>query len=107
MGAADPTPRYVIVSPVKDEERYVDLTLRSVTGQSLKPAIWVIVDDGSVDATPEIIRRYIPSNPFLRLVRNPQAGVRKTGSAVIRAFRHGYDSLGPSIMTSSSSSTAT
>lgn len=86
--------RYVIVSPVKDEERYVELTLRSVTGQSLKPVLWVIVDDGSKDGTLAIIRRYLDSNPFIRLVCNPGARTRQTGSAVIRAFNLGYKSIG-------------
>jgi glycosyltransferase involved in cell wall biosynthesis len=87
--------RYVIVSPVKDEERYVELTLRSVTAQSLKPTLWVIVDDGSSDGTAAIVRRYLAVHPFIRLVSNPGAGTRQTGSAVIRAFNFGYESLGP------------
>jgi len=90
----DPSPRYMIVSPVKDEERYIELTLRSVIGQTLKPELWVIVDDGSRDRTPEIIRRYLSENPFIRLVRNPNAGRRQTGSAIIRAFNCGYESAG-------------
>jgi poly-beta-1,6-N-acetyl-D-glucosamine synthase len=87
-------PRYVIVSPVKDEECHVELTLRSVIGQTLKPALWVIVDDGSKDGTPEIIGRYVDAHPFIRLVRNPDAGARKPGSAVIRAFNYGCRFLG-------------
>jgi len=90
----DRSPRYIIVSPVKDEERYVELTLRSVIGQTLKPVLWVIVDDGSRDNTPEIIQRYLPTCPFIRLLRNPHAGVRQPGSAVIRAFKCGYESIG-------------
>jgi glycosyltransferase involved in cell wall biosynthesis len=87
-------PRYVIVSPVKDEERYIERTLRSVIGQTITPVLWVIVDDGSRDSTPEIIRRFLPTHPFIRLVGNPHAGMRQTGSAVMRAFKHGYDSIG-------------
>ncbi len=89
-------PRYIIISPVKDEERHVELTLQSVVRQTLKPVSWVIVDDGSKDRTPEIIRRYISAHPFIRLVRNPHAGIRQPGSAVIRAFNCGYETLGAS-----------
>lgn len=95
MTITDRSPRYIIVSPVKDEERYVERTLRSVIGQTLKPVLWVIVDDGSRDSTSAIIHRYLPKNPFIRLVRNPNAGVRQPGSAVIRAFNCGYESIGP------------
>lgn len=83
-----------MVSPVKDEECYVEFTLRSVTNQNLKPVMWVIVDDGSRDGTAEVVSRYVDVYPFLRLVRNRHAGVRQTGSAVIRAFNCGYDSIG-------------
>jgi biofilm PGA synthesis N-glycosyltransferase PgaC len=85
--------RYIIVSPVKDEERFVEFTLRSVTGQTLQPVLWVIVDDGSMDRTTEIVSRYVDSHQFIRLVRNPHAGVRQTGSAVICAFKFGYESI--------------
>ena len=87
------SPKYVIISPVKDEERYVELTITSVIGQTLKPYLWVIVDDGSTDRTPEIVSRYLSSHPFIRMVSNPKAGFRQTGSAVIRAFNHGYEAI--------------
>ena len=88
------SPKYVIISPVKDEERYVEFTIKSVIGQTLKPELWVIVDDGSTDRTPEIVSRYLSSHPFIRMVSNPKAGFRQTGSAVIRAFSYGYEALG-------------
>ena len=94
MDATCPKPRYVIVSPVKDEERYVERTLRAVAGQTMTPELWVIVDDGCRDNTPGIIRRYVEKYPFIRLVRHPHAGIRQTGSAVMRAFKHGFDAIG-------------
>lgn len=94
MPDSNSPPRYIIVSPVKDEERYVELTLQSVVAQTLRPALWVIVDDGSRDRTAEIVRSYIPSHPFIRLVTHPKAGARQTGSAVIRAFNFGYVAVG-------------
>lgn len=88
------SPRYVIISPVKDEERHVELTLRSVIGQSLKPVLWIIVDDGSKDRTADIVSSYTSAHPFIQLVRNPHAGIRQPGSAVIRAFNCGYAAIG-------------
>jgi biofilm PGA synthesis N-glycosyltransferase PgaC len=87
-------PRYVLISPVKDEGPHVELTLRSVTSQVLKPTRWVIVDDGSTDRTAEIVERYARDFPFITLLRNARAGVRNTGSAEVQAFYRGYDSLG-------------
>src|SRR5688572_8733168 len=89
MAIATSPSRYVIVSPVKDEQRYVEMTLRSVTAQTLPPVLWVLVDDGSTDGTVEIIERYADRHPFVKLVRHPRAGVRQPGGAVIRAFNYG------------------
>jgi glycosyltransferase involved in cell wall biosynthesis len=48
--------KYVIVTTAKNEERYIEYTLESVCNQILKPEEWIIVDDGSKDKTPEIIK---------------------------------------------------
>jgi poly-beta-1,6-N-acetyl-D-glucosamine synthase len=87
-------PRYIVISPVKDEELHVEFTLRSLTEQTVKPVLWLIVDDGSKDRTPEIIRRYLPCNSFIRYERNPLAGERKLAFAEVRAFNWGFGLIG-------------
>lgn len=77
----------------------MELTLQSMTRQTIKPAQWVIVDDGSVDGTTRIVDQYATQYPFIKLVHHPRAGARRPGSPVIRAFdfgrtflpRSGYD----------------
>jgi biofilm PGA synthesis N-glycosyltransferase PgaC len=85
--------QYVLISPVKDEERYIELTLRSVICQTIRPALWIIVDDGSTDATTQIIRRYQDAHPFIRLLDHKLPGPRHPGSRVIHAFNRGYAAL--------------
>ena len=85
-------PRYVVISPVKDEARYVERTLQSVAAQTLKPALWIIVDDGSVDRTSQFLREYADQHSFIRIVRR-ESGARQPGHAIIRAFNAGYESL--------------
>lgn len=82
-------PRYLIVSPVKDEERHVERTLRSVTSQTVTPVRWIIVDDASDDGTADIVRRYASEYPFIQLVSRIRTGARQPGSAVMHAFYHG------------------
>lgn len=48
--------RYILITPVKDEEKNLPNLIQSVIEQTIKPALWVIVDDGSTDKSPEIIR---------------------------------------------------
>lgn len=83
--------RYVIISPVKDEERHVETTIRSVIKQTLRPTRWVIVDDGSSDRTWEIIETCCAQHPWIKLVRLPLRSERGAGSPVVQAFLAGYD----------------
>ncbi len=83
--------RYAVVSPVKDEARFVEKTILSMVGQTIKPVQWVIVDDGSTDATAEIIEKYARSHKWIRVLKLNRGEGRQPGSAVIRAFATGYE----------------
>lgn len=82
--------RYVVISPVKDEEDYVEATVRAVFSQTLRPSRWVIVDDGSRDRTPLILDRYTKGLDWVTLVHLPRDGKREPGSGVVHAFAAGY-----------------
>lgn len=84
---------YVIVSPVKDEERYLETTIKSVLAQTVRPAKWIIVDDGSTDCTPEIIRRHCRECDWIISVHNNRDAERRLGSAEVQAFLIGYEFL--------------
>jgi glycosyltransferase involved in cell wall biosynthesis len=85
--------RYVIVTPVRDEEEHLEATIASVSAQTIRPVEWVIVDDGSTDRTGEIIDRYAAQSPWIRAVHRPNRGFRQSGGGVVEAFNAGYDSL--------------
>ena len=61
----------------------------------MPPALWVIVDDGSSDETPQILAEYAARFPFIRVVRRADRGVRKLGGGVIDAFYGGYETIDP------------
>ena len=86
-------PRYCIVSPGRDEAAFMRKTLDSVTSQTVPPDLWVIVDDGSTDATPEILADYARRFPFIRVVRREDRGRRSMGSGVIEAFDAGLATI--------------
>ena len=60
--------KYVLVTPAHNEERFITKTLESVVSQSSLPERWVIVNDGSTDATAEIVRTYAQRFPWIQLV---------------------------------------
>lgn len=85
---------YIIISPVRDEEKYLERTIQSVTAQTLRPRLWVIVDDGSQDRSYEIASGYSQRVPWIRVVRIPRDGERNLGSAEVRAFMQGLEYVG-------------
>jgi glycosyltransferase involved in cell wall biosynthesis len=68
-------------------------TLDSVAAQSIPPALWIVVDDGSTDATPEILADYARRLPFLRVIRRTDRGGRSVGPGVIEAFYAGLEGV--------------
>ncbi len=87
--------RYCLVTPCRDEASYARRTLDAIARQSAPPALWVIVDDGSKDATPRILEEYAARFPYIRVLRRPDRGDRKLGGGVIDAFYAGYDTVDP------------
>jgi len=85
--------RYVIITPVRDEEKYMETTIDSVCRQTTLPTEWVIVDDGSTDRTGDIINHYAAQHPWLHAVHRSNRGFRKSGGGVMEAFSDGYNAL--------------
>ncbi|HTP28880.1 MAG TPA: glycosyltransferase [Anaeromyxobacteraceae bacterium] len=88
--------RYCLITPCRDEALYARRTLEAITRQTEPPALWVIVDDGSTDATPRILAEYAARFSYIRIVRRADRGARRVGGGVIDAFYSGYDTIDPS-----------
>jgi biofilm PGA synthesis N-glycosyltransferase PgaC len=87
--------RYVLITPCRDEAAFARYTLDSVVAQSVRPAQWVIVDDGSTDATPAILAEYAARFAFIRVIRRHDRGRRSVGPGVVDAFYAGYATIDP------------
>lgn len=88
-----PDTKYVLVTPVRDEEKYIAVTVESVARQTILPRQWVIVNDGSKDKTGSIIDEYARQYPWIRTVHRQDRGYRKWGAGIIEAFYAGFDAL--------------
>jgi poly-beta-1,6-N-acetyl-D-glucosamine synthase len=84
---------YVLISPCRDEADYMRQTLDTVIAQSLRPAKWVIVDDGSADETPHILAEYARRHNWIQIVTRSDRGRRAVGPGVIDAFYAGLDTV--------------
>ncbi len=87
--------RYCLISPCRDEADYMVRTLETVTAQSQPPTRWVIVDDGSTDATPDILRDWAARYDYVHIVTRADRGKRRVGPGVIEAFYAGYETINP------------
>src|ERR1035441_8613704 len=83
---------YVLVTPARNEEAFIEKTIESLIQQTLLPVKWVIVDDGSTDRTPEIIRSYLERHPWIDLVQMPQRRERSFAGKA-GAFKVGCERL--------------
>ena len=83
---------YLLISPCRNEADYMINTLESVVNQSITPAKWIIVDDGSTDTTPEILQGYSDQYDFIQIVTRDNRGHRSVGPGVIEAFYAGLRS---------------
>jgi len=88
--AGDSSLAYVLITPVHNEARDVEKTIRSVISQTCRPLRWVIVDDGSTDDTPKIVRGLTAEHEWIEFVQLPKHSDRNFASKV-RTFNAGYD----------------
>ncbi len=89
-----PEPRdYVVISPCRNEAAYMQRTLDSVVAQSVRPKLWVIVDDGSTDETAEILAEHTAVHDWITVIQKPDRGHRAVGPGVIEAFYAGLNTI--------------
>jgi len=80
---------YVLITPARNEAKFIELTIKSVVGQTIRPAKWVIVSDGSTDGTDDIVSKYAAEHRWIELVRMPERRERHFAGKV-HAFNSGY-----------------
>jgi biofilm PGA synthesis N-glycosyltransferase PgaC len=83
---------YVLITPARNESTFIELTIKSVVAQTVRPLKWVIVSDGSTDDTDEIVMRYAAEHEWIELVRMPERKERHFAGKV-HAFNAGYQKV--------------
>jgi poly-beta-1,6-N-acetyl-D-glucosamine synthase len=82
-------PTYALITPARNEAKFIELTLKSVVAQTVLPTKWVIVSDGSTDGTDEIVQKYVADHPWIEMIRMPERRERHFAGKV-HAFDAGY-----------------
>jgi glycosyltransferase involved in cell wall biosynthesis len=81
---------YVLITPARNEERHIEKVIQSMIAQTELPIKWVIVNDGSTDATASIVEPYLAKNNWIELVNLP-AHRDRTFAAKVYAFNAGFE----------------
>lgn len=84
--------KYVLVTAAKNEEMYIEKTIKSVISQELKPEKWVIVNDDSTDATSDIIDHYTSKYNYIEKIDNIHKRDR-TFASKAKALKIAFGSL--------------
>lgn len=85
--------KYVIISPVRNEEDFVKKTIESVVNQSIRPSEWIIVNDGSTDSTQEIVERYTTKYEWIKLINLEDRGFYYPGTGVVNVVKQGFNKI--------------
>jgi hypothetical protein len=85
--------KYVLITPAHNEEGFIEKTLDAMITQTVLPERWVIVDDGSIDHTAEIVESYAKRHPWIELVRRQRRPDRNFASKA-HAVAAGLERMG-------------
>jgi len=85
-------PPYVLVTPSRNEEAFIEKTIQSVIHQTVLPEKWVIVNDGSTDRTGTIAEAYASKYDWIEVVNRPVRQERNF-AAKVHAFNAGLERL--------------
>lgn len=80
--------KFLIIIPAHNEEANLSFTLESLQQQSFRDFKIVVVNDGSTDATPEVIKRFTETDSRFETI-NLQKSAHQPGSKVVAAFKNG------------------
>jgi glycosyltransferase involved in cell wall biosynthesis len=84
--------RHLVIIPAYNEEDNLDILISSIVEQTELPTRVVLVDDGSNDSTPQILKRYSEQYTWIKVVTNANKDSRATGAKIVRAFNLGLAS---------------
>jgi len=85
--------KYVLITPVHNEEQSIGQVIESVIAQTILPQKWLIVNDGSTDRTGEIIKRYAGQYDFITCLGLTREAIESYYGRRTRVVLAGYEKI--------------
>lgn len=97
-GADPPSLPYTVITPARNEASHLPRLARSLAAQTVMPALWLVVDDGSTDSSADVVRQLGREHAWIRLVRvstrrSADSRASARGAPIVKAFHAGLDAL--------------
>ncbi len=83
--------RYAVITPVKNEEKYIGKVIDSIVNQTILPQVWIIINDGSTDRTEQILKTFETKYKWINVIHLNSNEKRKVGGAAV--IHHGLNLL--------------
>lgn len=85
--------RVVVITPARNEAAHLPNLICAMAEQSVRPVLWILVDDGSTDGTREVMAKAAARYDWIRVVARPDRGRRAVGGGVVEAFNDGLAAI--------------
>ena len=84
---------YAVLTPVRDEAAELPRLARCLAAQTVRPHCWLLIENGSSDATAETAAALAREHDWVRVVSAPPGPPRARGAAVVQALHTGLAAL--------------
>ena len=76
-----------VVIPFRNAQRYVGAAVESILAQTSGDFELIVVDDGSTDGSPDVLRRYETTDRRMRTIRTAHRGISAARNTALQASR--------------------
>ncbi|WP_127845322.1 glycosyltransferase [Psychroflexus aestuariivivens] len=83
----------LIIIPAYNEAQFIAECLDSLLNQSILPKKIIVVDDGSTDETPQILKKYASENQIISVYTKSKSDEHQPGAKIIEAFQFGLNQV--------------
>lgn len=87
---AQPSPKLSVIVPFYGVEDYIAACLDSILANTFTDFEVICVDDGSLDGSLQVVRRYADADPRVRIVRQENQGLGPARNTGVRHARGAY-----------------